>query len=130
MPGMRSLSSRCLRCIEPRHVRNGVHRKIEADEPAVQRHFVQGLFHRGAGVVEEVLKQMDVQHGLQGNAATAPGGRGVDGSIAESSRCQGIMASISSKNGSLQVFLLRFIRCASVRPKCFIGPRLWFRGDQ
>ena len=80
--------------------------------------------------LREVLKQMDVQHGLQGNAATAPGGRGVDGSIAESSRCQGIMASISSKNGSLQVFLLRFIRCASVRPKCFIGPRLWFRGDQ
>ena len=28
--------------------------------------------------LREVLKQMDVQHGLQGNAATAPGGHGVE----------------------------------------------------
>jgi len=58
-------------------IRNGVHRQIKADETAVQRHFVQGLFHRRVGVVEEVLEQMDAQHGLQRNAAAAPASLGI-----------------------------------------------------
>lgn len=61
-----------------RLIRNRIYRKIEPDETTVQRQFLQRVFHGRVRVVEEVLHQVDAEHGLEWNAARPPGGLRVE----------------------------------------------------
>ena len=58
-------------------VRDGVHRQVDPNEPAVQRHLVQRLFYRGIRVVEKVLQQVDAQQRFQRHTPPSTGSFGI-----------------------------------------------------